>query len=75
MPARAYVPVSGHETNHDGCVQLRYSYRLCPTPGQQQALARAFGCARVVFNDGLTAQREGMRPGSRTSPTRRCRPG
>jgi len=29
-------------------VQLRYNYRLCPTPGQQQALARAFGCARVV---------------------------
>jgi putative transposase len=25
-------------------------------PGQQQALARAFGCARVVFNDGLRAR-------------------
>ncbi|WP_446210322.1 helix-turn-helix domain-containing protein [Micromonospora sp. IBSANI012] len=25
---------------------------------QQQALARAFGCARVVFNDGLRARRE-----------------
>ncbi len=32
-------------------VQLRYAYRLNPTPGQRQALARAFGCARVVFND------------------------
>jgi putative transposase len=34
-------------------VQLRYNFRVYPTSGQQQALARAFGCARVVFNDGL----------------------
>ncbi|MBM0225175.1 MULTISPECIES: RNA-guided endonuclease TnpB family protein [Micromonospora] len=34
-------------------MQLRYNYRVYPTPGQQAALARAFGCARVVFNDGL----------------------
>ena len=34
-------------------MQLRYNYRLYPTPGQRAALARAFGCARVVFNDGL----------------------
>jgi putative transposase len=39
-------------------MQLRYNYRLYPTPGQQQALARAFGCARVVFNDGLRARQE-----------------
>jgi putative transposase len=38
-------------------VWLRYSYRLYPSPGQQQALARAFGCARVVFNDALSARR------------------
>ena len=30
---------------------LRYSYRLYPTPGQQVSLAKAFGCARLVFND------------------------
>ncbi|WP_328348829.1 RNA-guided endonuclease InsQ/TnpB family protein [Micromonospora sp. NBC_00421] len=34
-------------------VQLRYQFRVYPTPGQQIELARAFGCARVVFNDGL----------------------
>ena len=34
-------------------VQVRYRYRIYPTPGQQQALARAFGCARVVYNDCL----------------------
>ena len=34
-------------------MQVRYRYRIYPTPGQQQALARAFGCARVVYNDCL----------------------
>jgi IS605 OrfB family transposase len=34
-------------------MQLRYQYRLAPTVEQRQALARAFGCARVVFNDAL----------------------
>ena len=34
-------------------VRLRYRYRLDPTPAQRQSLARAFGCARVVYNDGL----------------------
>ena len=36
-----------------GAVQVRYRYRIYPAPGQQQALARAFGCARVVYNDCL----------------------
>ena len=53
MPASAYVPVVSHETNYTGGVQLRYNYRLYPSPGQRSALARAFGCARVAFNDGL----------------------
>lgn len=34
-------------------MQLRYNFRLDPTPGQVRDLAKAFGCARVVFNDGL----------------------
>ena len=34
-------------------MQVRYRYRIYPAPGQQQALARAFGCARVVYNDCL----------------------
>ncbi|MFV2088944.1 helix-turn-helix domain-containing protein [Micromonospora sp. LOL_021] len=37
-------------------MQLRYQFRVYPTPGQQIALARAFGCARAVFNDGLRAR-------------------
>ena len=39
-------------------MQVRYRYRLYPSPGQQQALARAFGCARVVFNDALRTRQE-----------------
>ncbi|MFF3617043.1 RNA-guided endonuclease InsQ/TnpB family protein, partial [Streptomyces sp. NPDC002580] len=36
---------------------LRYSFRLEPTPGQRIALARTFGCARVVYNDALAARK------------------
>jgi putative transposase len=36
-----------------GAVQVRYRYRIYPSPGQRQALARVFGCARVVYNDCL----------------------
>jgi putative transposase len=39
-------------------VQLRYNYRVYPDTVQREALARAFGCARVVFNDGLRARQE-----------------
>ena len=39
-------------------MQLRYNYRLAPRPGHRVALRKAFGCARVVFNDGLRLRRE-----------------
>lgn len=44
-------------------MRLRYSFRLDPSPGQQIALARAFGCARVVFNDALAARRHAHEQG------------
>lgn len=44
-------------------MQLRYNFRLYPTPSQQSSLARAFGCARVVFNDGLRMRAEACRNG------------
>ena len=56
-------------------VQLRYNYRLYPAPGQRFALARAFGCARVVFNDGLAARQAAHEAGQPYLPTRSCRPG
>jgi hypothetical protein len=46
-----------------GGVQMRYRYRMEPTPGQQQMLARVFGCTRVVFNDALRVRDEAYRPG------------
>ncbi|MGI5380411.1 RNA-guided endonuclease InsQ/TnpB family protein [Streptomyces sp. CA-251387] len=39
-------------------MQLRYSFRLYPDTGQQTALAKAFGCARVVFNDAVRARED-----------------
>ena len=44
-------------------MQLRYNYRLYPTPDQRAALARAFGCARVVFNDGLRLREQAHEAG------------
>ncbi|MEO3930905.1 transposase [Micromonosporaceae bacterium B7E4] len=46
-------------------VQLRYNYRVYPTPGQQIELARAFGCARVVFNDGLRLRQQAREAGEK----------
>ncbi len=37
-------------------VQLRYAFRMYPNSPQRSALARAFGCARVVYNDALRAR-------------------
>ncbi len=44
-------------------MQLRYRYRIEPTPAQQAMLARVFGCARVVFNDALRVRGEAHRAG------------
>ncbi|QHC26032.1 RNA-guided endonuclease InsQ/TnpB family protein [Streptomyces sp. GS7] len=48
-------------------MQLRYSFRLYPNGPQRFALARAFGCARVVYNDALRA-RETARAGGEAFP-------
>ncbi|MEU4432123.1 transposase [Nocardia rhamnosiphila] len=50
-------------------MQLRYNYRVYPTPGQQVSLARAFGCARVVYNDALRARRDAYVSGEKISDT------
>ncbi|MFF8022414.1 RNA-guided endonuclease InsQ/TnpB family protein [Streptomyces sp. NPDC007896] len=44
-------------------MQLRYSFRLYPDSGQRTALAKAFGCARVVFNDAVRAREDARRAG------------
>ena len=50
MPAAA-VQECHRPSLESGIVQVRYRYRIYPTAGQQRALARAFGCARVVVHD------------------------
>ncbi|MFC8242338.1 RNA-guided endonuclease InsQ/TnpB family protein [Streptomyces chartreusis] len=49
-------------------MQLRYAFRLYPDSGQRRALAKAFGCARVVFNDAVRA-REDARAAGEAFPT------
>uniref|UniRef100_UPI0034E223E3 helix-turn-helix domain-containing protein n=1 Tax=Herbidospora sakaeratensis TaxID=564415 RepID=UPI0034E223E3 len=44
-------------------MRLRYGFRPHPTPGQRDAPARAFGCARTVFDDGLRAREEARAEG------------
>ncbi|MFD4456964.1 RNA-guided endonuclease InsQ/TnpB family protein [Nocardia sp. NPDC058480] len=48
-------------------MQLRYNFRVYPTVGQQQSLAQAFGCARVVFNDALAIREQAFREGRRVT--------
>ncbi|MFP3115576.1 RNA-guided endonuclease InsQ/TnpB family protein [Streptomyces sp. Iso 434] len=44
-------------------MQLRYSFRLYPDAVQRAALARAFGCARVVFNDVVQVREDARKAG------------
>lgn len=48
-------------------MQMRYRYRIEPTPAQQAMLARAFGCCRVVFNDALRVRDGAYRAGVKLS--------
>ena len=48
---------------------VRYRYRIEPMPGQRQALARAFGCARVVYNDALAERQRAYHAGEEPSDT------
>ncbi|QZT55048.1 RNA-guided endonuclease InsQ/TnpB family protein [Mycolicibacterium austroafricanum] len=44
-------------------MQMRYRYRIEPTPAQQDMLARVFGCCRVVFNDAPRVREQAYRSG------------
>jgi putative transposase len=54
--------------DYDGCMLLRYSYRLDPSPAQRIALARVLGCARVVFNDALATRKAAFEAGEAYVP-------
>lgn len=47
----------------------RYRFRLYPDADQVQFLARSFGCARVVFNDGLAAREAAFASGAKAPST------
>lgn len=57
------VHTSCVRSRYDSHMQLRYNFRIYPSPGQRQALAKAFGCARTVFNDGLRMRQEAHEQG------------
>ena len=46
-------------------MHLRYKYRFNPDAAQQQTPAQAFGCARVVFNDGLRLRQQAHENGEK----------
>src|SRR5690349_8036350 len=60
MPSRSAI-----NQWYGACVQLRYNYRVYPDAAQREALARSFGCARVVFNDGLRLRQQAREAGEK----------
>jgi putative transposase len=50
-------------------MQVRYRYRIYPKSAQAPALARAFGCARVVYNDALREWQRANAAGERVDST------
>jgi putative transposase len=48
---------------------VRYRYRIDPAGRQHQALARAFGCARVVYNDALRERERAHHASERITDT------
>ncbi|MFG2877068.1 RNA-guided endonuclease InsQ/TnpB family protein [Streptomyces sp. NPDC048337] len=44
-------------------VRLRYQFRVYPSAPQRIELAKAFGCARVVWNDALRIRRDAYEQG------------
>src|SRR5215467_2649949 len=63
MSHNTHITISCHEFEYAFNMQLRYNYRLDPALRQRAALARAFGCARVVFNDALRARQDAFEAG------------
>ncbi len=72
MPSTPVVVILSHRPSMVGVVSViryRYRYRVYPSPGQVQALARAFGCARVVYNDAIRTRDAAHKAGEKISDT------
>ena len=65
--ASTVVVILSHRPHMLGGMLVRYRYRIEPTPSQRQALARAFGCARVVYNDALAERQRAFAAGKKLS--------
>jgi putative transposase len=63
MPAGTGFTVFSYEFEYTFSVQLRYNYRLDPRPRHRSAFGKTFGCARVVFNDALSAREAAHKAG------------
>ena len=68
-PAAASRGVVGASCHDPGVSIVRYRYRAYPTGNQVRALTRAFGCARVVYNDCLRVRRDAHTAGQTVSDT------
>ena len=68
-PPAATSPESATRQQCSFSEQIRYRYRIYPSLAQQRALAKAFGCARVVFNDCLRLREECHAAGKSISDT------
>jgi putative transposase len=73
VPAVPAVPAAAVECHRSvagsGSVQARYRYRIYPDAAQRGALARVFGCVRVVYNDALRVREEARAAGEKISDT------
>jgi putative transposase len=56
MAVSVDIAVFSYKFEYTFSMKLRYGYRLDPWPRHLTALAKAFGCARVVYNDGLRSR-------------------
>ena len=70
MPASPVVSLECHgPAIGSGLMQARYRYRIYPDAAQGQCLARAFGCARVVYNDAVRLREEYRERGEKITDT------
>jgi putative transposase len=69
VSASTVVVLLSHRPNRFSGMLVRYRYRIDPTGVQRQALARAFGCSRVVYNDALAERQRAFAAGEKLSDT------
>src|ERR1700745_2921222 len=67
--ARPSSPLKVIGQRYGAGMVVRYRYRIYPSPGHQKALARVFGCTRVVFNDCLRLREACHATGEKISDT------